>query len=153
MAKDDQKSQLSKKGTSSNEVAPFPVSTLTAKQQMFVLEYLVDLNATQAAIRAGYSQKTAEQIGYENLRKPEIAAAIAEAMASRSKKVSVTTEDVLKSIVDIRGMAIGSDKLNEALKANELLGRHLKMFTDKVEHTGAVDITRIMGAAARAGVK
>jgi Terminase small subunit len=49
---------------------------LTAKQQFFVREYLVDLNATQAAIRAGYSKNCASEIGYENLRKHQIAAAI-----------------------------------------------------------------------------
>ena len=49
---------------------------LNPKQQRFVAEYLVDLNATQAAIRSGYSQKTARQIATENLSKPAIAAAI-----------------------------------------------------------------------------
>ncbi|WP_149866388.1 terminase small subunit, partial [Tropicimonas marinistellae] len=44
---------------------------LTAKQQRFVEEYLTDLNATQAAIRAGYSQQTASEVGYENLREPQ----------------------------------------------------------------------------------
>ena len=55
---------------------------LTGKQQLFVEEYLIDLNATQAAIRAGYSVNTAEAIGFENLRKPKIAQAIAERMGS-----------------------------------------------------------------------
>lgn len=56
---------------------------LTDKQQRFVDEYLIDLNATQAAIRAGYSEKTANEIGAENLAKPSIAKAIAEAQAKR----------------------------------------------------------------------
>jgi len=45
---------------------------LTAKQKVFVAEYLVDLNATQAAVRAGYSEKTAYSVGHENLKKPEV---------------------------------------------------------------------------------
>ena len=56
------------------------MSQLTEKQKKFVEEYLIDLNATQAAIRAGYSVDTASQIGYENLRKPEIVEAIASAL-------------------------------------------------------------------------
>ena len=63
-----------------------PVLKLTPKQQLFVEEYLIDLNATQAAIRAGYSKKTAQVIGAENLSKPMVAAAIAEAQLRRSKR-------------------------------------------------------------------
>lgn len=129
---------------------------LTAKQDMFVKEYLIDLNATQAAIRAGYSEKTAEVIGYENLRKPQIADAIEKAMQDRAEKVSITAENVLQSILDIRdcatrkiaitdklGNSLGADAMvdfNAGLKANELLGKHLKLFTDKVEHTGTVTV-------------
>jgi phage terminase small subunit len=62
---------------------------LTPKQEIFVLEYLKDLNATQAAIRAGYSAKTAEVIGYENLRKPQIAAAIDAAQKERAEETKL----------------------------------------------------------------
>ena len=55
---------------------------MTPKQQRFVEEFLIDLNATQAAIRAGYSENAAKEQGYENLTKPHIAEAIAEAMAA-----------------------------------------------------------------------
>ena len=58
---------------------------MTKKQKRFVDEYLIDLNITQAAIRAGYSPKTAYSIGSENLKKPEIRACIEKAMAERSK--------------------------------------------------------------------
>jgi phage terminase small subunit len=68
---------------------------LTAKQQRFVDEYLVDLNATQAAIRAGYSQKTARQVGAENLTKPVIADAVAKAQTSRSDRVQIDSDWVL----------------------------------------------------------
>lgn len=69
---------------------------LTAKQRAFVQEYLIDLNATQAAIRAGYSEATAYSIGNENLSKPEIQAAIQEAMAERERRVEITQDRVLK---------------------------------------------------------
>lgn len=74
---------------------------LTAKQQAFVLEYLVDLNASQAAIRAGYSKRTAGQIGDENLKKPQIAQAIREAMNSRNERVKVNADYVLNRLVEI----------------------------------------------------
>lgn len=74
------------------------MAKLTAKQQMFVKEYLVDLNATQAAKRAGYSAKRADAIGYELLRKPEIAAAVQEAMNERAKRVEITGDRVLQEI-------------------------------------------------------
>lgn len=74
---------------------------LTAKQQLFVKEYLVDLNATQAAIRAGYKEKTARAMGAENLTKPNIQAAIAEQMDKRAAKVEITAEQVLQRWIDI----------------------------------------------------
>lgn len=74
---------------------------LTPKQHAFVREYLVDLNATQAAIRAGYSKATAGSIGQENLTKPEIAAAIELAMAKRSKRTEVTQDRVLQELARI----------------------------------------------------
>lgn len=74
---------------------------LTPKQQRFVEEYLVDLNATQAAIRAGYSGKTAGAIGHENLMKPEIQAALSEARANLAEKTDITPERVLKEYARI----------------------------------------------------
>ena len=68
---------------------------LTPKQQRFVEEYLVDLNATQAAIRAGYSEKTAQEIGAQNLSKLMVATAIAEAQAARSERTEITQDRVL----------------------------------------------------------
>lgn len=75
--------------------------TLTAKQQAFVAEYLIDLNATQAAIRAGYSVNTAEKIGSENIRKPEIKAAIDVALNSRMARVQVDADYVLKRLFEM----------------------------------------------------
>jgi len=71
---------------------------LTDKQQRFVEEYPVDLNATQAAIRAGYSEKTAQQIGFENLSKPVIVEALAVIMEERSKRTEITADMVLKEL-------------------------------------------------------
>jgi phage terminase small subunit len=79
-----------------------PVS-LTPKQQRFVEEYLVDLNATEAALRAGYSSKrrSAKQQGFENLKRPAIAAAIQEARAKLSQQTGVSAERVLEELARI----------------------------------------------------
>lgn len=69
---------------------------MTPKQEAFVQEYLIDRNATQAAIRAGYSAKTASAIGDENLRKPEIRTAIDEAMAKVANRAEVTAERIIR---------------------------------------------------------
>lgn len=69
---------------------------LTAKQQCFVDEYMIDLNATAAAKRAGYSEKTAGRIGQENLQKPVIVEAIEAAKAERSKRTEIDADWVLK---------------------------------------------------------
>ena len=65
--------------------------TPSPRQAAFVAEYLIDLNATQAAIRAGYSQRTAAQIGEQNLRKLEVAAAIQAAMAECADRTEITS--------------------------------------------------------------
>lgn len=72
--------------------------SLTPKQQRFVDEYLIDLNAAGAARRAGYSERTADRQGHENLRKPEIAAAIAAAQQTRAARVGLTSDDVLREL-------------------------------------------------------
>ncbi|CRY18646.1 terminase small subunit [Burkholderia pseudomallei] len=71
---------------------------LTAKQQRFVDEYLVDLNASAAARRAGYSEKTATAIAAENLTKPNIAAAITAAMRARRERTHITQDRVLREL-------------------------------------------------------
>src|SRR3954454_17194998 len=74
---------------------------LTAKQRQFINEYLIDLNATDAARRAGYSKRTAEQQGYQLLRKPAIANAIAEAQAERARRTKVTADQVVAELARI----------------------------------------------------
>lgn len=78
-----------------------PIKKLTKKQQVFCKEYLIDLNATQAAIRAGYSKKTAGQIGDENLKKPEISHAIQLEMNKRAARTEITVDRVLKELARI----------------------------------------------------
>lgn len=144
---------------------------LTAKQRMFCAEYLVDLNAAQAAIRAGYSEATAKEMGYENLTKPHIHDCIQKLMDERRKRVRVSAddvlmelkrmafydpadiarvsitcpEDILKLPEDVRRCIIGwgydkagnfTLKLSGKTQQLEMIGRHLKMFTDKSEITG-----------------
>ncbi|WP_310731021.1 terminase small subunit, partial [Burkholderia multivorans] len=74
---------------------------LSAKHQRFVDEYLIDLNATKAAERAGYSKRTAGQIGFELLKKPEIAEAISEAMKAREQRTGITQDRVLRELARI----------------------------------------------------
>lgn len=73
---------------------------MTPKQAAFVTEYLIDLNATQAAIRAGYSARTARAMGAENLTKPDIATAIAGAKAERSTRTKVDADWLLSRLAD-----------------------------------------------------
>lgn len=82
------------------------MANLTPKQQRFVDEYLIDLNATQAAIRAGYSEKTAQQMGSENLLKPVIAKAIQEAQNKRTEQTQIDAAYVLKRLVEIDQMDV-----------------------------------------------
>lgn len=77
------------------------VFDITKKQKRFCEEYLIDLNATQAAIRAGYSPETAYSIGQENLKKPEMRARIDKAMAERSKRTGVNADRVVRELAKI----------------------------------------------------
>lgn len=82
------------------------MANLTPKQQRFVEEYLIDLNATQAAIRSGYSEKTARQIGEQNLSKLDIQKAIQEALQERKERVQIDADYVLKRLVEIDQMDV-----------------------------------------------
>jgi phage terminase small subunit len=117
---------------------------LTPKQQRFVAEYLVDLNATQAAVRAGYSPRTARSIASENLSKPDIAAAIATAKAQVSRRTEVTIEAVVAELAKL-GFA-DAGRPTPAVKHDALvsLGKHLGMFADRHILEGSLE-HRIMG--------
>lgn len=155
------------------------MAKLTEKQRRFVEEYLIDLNATQAAIRAGYSVESARDIGCENLTKPNIQKVIAERMAERSKRTGVNQDRVvlelakmafvkMTDVVDSKGAikedASGDDlsciesikykktdnefggsverevKIGSKLKALELLGKHLGMWSDKTDVNVAIPV-------------
>ncbi len=128
--------------------------SLTPKQQLFVAEYLVDLNATQAAVRAGYSEKTAYSVGHENLKKPVVAAAIQEAMEVRSQRTEIAQDWILEQLKLVYEASIearpvydknGKEKgfsFNPAAanRALELLGKHQGMFTDNLNLGGSVGL-------------
>lgn len=130
------------------------MAKLTAKQRRFCDEYLIDLNATQAAIRAGYSEKNARNIASENLAKPNIKAYIDERMAEKESQLIATQDEVLKYLTSVlRGESQSTeivvegigDGCSEArtlkkepsekdrLRAAELLGKRYGLYTDKVE--------------------
>ena len=106
---------------------------LTDKQTAFVREYLVDLNATQAAIRAGYSERTASRIGPQLLGKTCVREAIENAQAKRARRVEIKAEDVLRGVIEVTTQARDSGDLKTALKGYELQGKHLGMWTEKVK--------------------
>ena len=130
------------------------MARLTAKQKRFCDEYLIDLNATQAAIRAGDSAKSARGIGAENMAKPNIRAYIDERMAEKEAELIANQDEVLKyltavlrgesqsEVVVVEGVGEGcsvaramgkSPDEKERLKAAELLGKRYGLYTEKVE--------------------
>jgi phage terminase small subunit len=167
---------------------------MNRKRHRFVEEYLIDLNATQAAIRAGYSEKTAYSVGEEILKKPEVQNAISAALAERSEKTKITAERVVQELAALaftdfrKAVAWGPDgvtllpsdglsdgeaaiiaevtetrsetggsikaKRYDKLKALELLGRHLGMFSDKVDlkHSGEVTHVSVFDPETRAAI-
>jgi len=82
------------------------MAKLTDKQELFAREYLKDLNATQAAIRAGYSEKTAKEAGYENLTKPHVLELVAELKAQRIEQTGIDAAYVLRRLVEIDEMDV-----------------------------------------------
>ena len=111
--------------------------TMTAKQEAFVAEYLVDKNATAAAKRAGYSEKTAEAIGRENLQKPLIKQALAERLGKVDKKALITAEEVIQGLTDI---ATGEDvSPGVRVRAYDLLGKYHQLFLDRIKVSGDED--------------
>lgn len=93
------------------------MAALTAKQARFVAEYLVDLNATQAAIRAGYSEKTANQAGPRLLVNVGISAAVAAKQAKIAKKVEITVESLAGELEEARAIALAEKQSSAAVAA------------------------------------
>ena len=147
---------------------------LTPKQKLFCDYYLISLNATEASIKAGYSKKTAKEIGAENLTKPNIKEYLQNSMNKRAEKLEITADKVIgeiaklafanttdileitdtsikikdlskldttcissaEEVFDKDGRRVGVKvKLHDKTKNLELLGRHLGLFKDKVEHS------------------
>lgn len=103
---------------------------LTDKQKLFVFEYLIDQNATQAAIRAGYSKKTAGVIGNENLKKPYIQAFLEKYQNNRAEKSGVLFETVINELKKIGFVDINPDNIrpNDKIKALECISKLLGFF-------------------------
>lgn len=145
--------------------------SLTAKQQKFVEEYLIDLNATQAAIRAGYSAKTAMEQGYQLLRNSSVSEALSGAFKARSERTQIDADYVLRQAVklhercmqeiepftDRKGEHIHDEKGNPlyvfnaagAAKGLELVGKHVgvQAFKERVEHDVSDDLASLLGRA------
>ena len=153
--------------------------TLTPKQQRFIDEYLIDLNATQAAIRAGYSPRTARAIACENLAKPDIQEAIAEAKRERSEATKIDAEWVLRELVklhqrvtqeikpklhpktrkqmkDEEGNLLFVFNAAAANRALELIGKHTDIgaYKDRLEVSGGISLVeRLQAGRDRARMK
>lgn len=108
------------------------------KKRAFVREYLKDQNGTQAAIRAGYSKKTARSIASENLTKPDIKAALAKKIEKAEEKAIVDLVYVIKGFKEVADRCRQEDTFDAAgaNKALECLGKHLGAFIEKHEHSG-----------------
>ena len=109
---------------------------MTPRQQRFVDEYLLDLNATQAAIRAGYSARTAEQQGPRLLGNAGVAAAIQAAQEARSERVHITQDDVLRGLR--REATLTGEGSTHAARVSAwgLIGKHLGMFLERRQQVG-----------------
>lgn len=120
---------------------------LTPRQAAFVREYLVDLNGTQAAIRAGYSPATANEQAARLLAHASVSEAVEAGKAERAGRVQVTADDVVRILLKEATADDGPTCKTGRVKAAELLGKHLAMFTEasKVEVTG--DVTAYLAAS------
>ncbi len=114
---------------------------MSAKQQRFVEEYLVDHNATQAAIRAGYSPKTAYSIGHENLKKPEIAAAIAAGEARLRRKTEVSISSQTEEMRENRDLALENKQAAAAQQCSMGIAKLHGLLVDRSEVKMTSDMT------------
>lgn len=108
-------------------------SALSAKHKRFVAEYLTDLNATQAYIRAGYSEKGADVSASRLLGNASVRAAIEAGQAKLAGKLEITAETVLKNLEAARSLAMGEGQCSAAIRACELQGKHIGMFVERTE--------------------
>lgn len=134
---------------------------LSAKMLRFVDEYLISLNAKDAAIKAGYSEKTAAEQGYRILHTPEVEEVIKQRMEEKNKELIADQDEILRyltsvvrgesrsEVVVIEGCGFGESQARkiqkapdekERTKAAELLGKRYALFSDKVKLDGAVPV-------------
>lgn len=120
---------------------------LTPKQARFVEEYLLDLNAAAAARRAGYSEKNADSIAAQLLRKTKVFEAVQSAVAARSAKAEITAEYVLENLKRLSERCMSEKEFapSAAARALELLGKHLGLFSDRVELSGSLSVLGVLG--------
>ncbi len=123
-------------GERMNEDSNLAGSSLTPRQQRFVDEYLADLNATQAAIRAGYSARTANEQGARLLAKASIAEAVQAAQKARGERLQITQDDVVRGLR--REATLSGEGSSHAARVSAwgLLGKHLGMFTERMQQIG-----------------
>ena len=124
--------------------------SLTSKQQRFVGEYLVDLNATQAAVRAGYSERTARQIGAENLSKPVVQEAIAQEMEKRAADLEINQKRVLQEFARLAFSP--NEAPQHRLTALKALGDYLGLFvqrrvniTKRIDQMNQAELQELLG--------
>lgn len=120
---------------------------LTPKQARFVEEYLLDLNAAAAARRAGYSEKNADSIAAQLLSKTKVFEAVQSAVAARSAKTEITAEYVLENLKRLSERCMSKEEFapSAAARALELLGKHLGLFSDRVELSGSLSVLGVLG--------
>jgi hypothetical protein len=109
------------------------VADLTEKQKRFVAEYLIDLNATQAAMRAGYSPKTANEQGARLLANASVRQMVAEGAQKRIRKAEVTAQDVIDGLYKEATREGDGASHGARVSAWGLLGKYHKLFTDRIE--------------------
>ncbi len=125
---------------------------LTDRQARFCEEYLIDLNATQAAIRAGYSEKTANEQGARLLANVSVQEKIAELKAERAKRTEMTQDSVIQELAAVARAEVKGVRAVDKLKALELLGKHLGMFVERYE-VNAAEIEKRIAEAREQGKK
>ncbi len=113
---------------------------MTPKQKLFVEEYLIDLNATQAAIRAGYSARNADKIGSELLGKTRVAEAVKAAQQARSERTEITQDEVIQGLKKEATLEGEGSSHSARVSAWAHLGKHLGIFTDNLNLGGSVGL-------------
>lgn len=118
---------------------------LTPKQRAFVTEYMRDRNATQAALRAGYSKNVAGSVGCNLLKHPVVAKLIADQEEANQVDALITVDKIVHRLNKIA--CDEQEKTSDRIRADELLGKHLGMFTERVEMKGQIDtaVTKLDG--------